>query len=324
MIVLPFQTVINRNIFVNNIEPGELMIALKELTLADKPEFDRLLAGLQAEISDLTFTNLFMWQYSYGIHAFYEAALDYWILLAKPSNWPPFFLPAVGDWSDSLKLTQALKKMDDLARTENFDLVLRRVPRRLAEALQRIDSSLIYHEDRNTFDYLYRSQDLIELAGRRYHSKRNFLSRFQRQYNWEYQQITPENVRECLELKTEWFNLKRIDQDLTSEEQAMALVLDNFERLGVGGGLIKVDGIIQAIAVGEKLTENTAVIHIEKANTEFEGIYAAINQLFANNQWRDLEFINREEDMGFEGLRKAKLSYHPVKLIEKYSVSRNR
>lgn len=302
--------------------PLKEMQTIKELNLTDKPSIDRILANLQPEVSDLTFTNIFMWQYSYGLRVFYDETLDYWFLLAKPSRWRPFFLPLIGDWSDEDKLRKALRIMDNLMKEENSDLLLRRIPWRLGEAFRRIDPCLILKEERNTFDYLYRSRDLISLAGRKYHSKRNHLSQFQRKYRWEYLRITTEIIKECTKLETEWLNLKTFETAPNSEELAIALVLNNFNTLGVVGGVIKVEGEIQALAVGERLNEKTAVIHIEKANTNFEGIYATINQQFAADQWGNFELINREEDMGIEGLRKAKLSYHPTELIEKFSVSR--
>lgn len=133
--------------------------------------------------------------------------------------------------------------------------------------------------------------------------------------------MTPEIAKECLDLDSTWFDVR--NPEPCSENEAMAIVLNNFEPLGVVGGVLKVDGIIQAITVGEKLNRNIAVIHIEKANIEYDGAYAAINHEFAAREWAKVEFINREEDMGIEGLRKAKLSYYPVKLVEKYTVAVN-
>ena len=125
-------------------------------------------------------------------------------------------------------------------------------------------------------------------------------------------------VKACLNLETAWFNLKIPEPN--NEESAMITILENFEYLGLSGAVIKVDGIIQAVTVGERLNWNTAVINLEKANTDIEGIYAIVNQQFAANQWAELEFINREEDMGIEGLKKAKLSYYPIRMVEKYTV----
>jgi uncharacterized protein len=296
-----------------------------QLYLADKPGFDRILSFLQPEVSDLTFTNLFMWQHSYGLKPIYAPEPDFWLLFAKPpAKCRPFFLPPVGDWSDSGKLIMALDLMDKLAETGGYKLWLRRIPGQLVQAFQKIDSSLIFQEDRRTFDYVYRAGDLIKLEGRKYHGKRNHLHQFDRKYSWEYQRIDQAALEECLTLDAEWFNIKdALHRNGSDEGKAMAMVLNNYNTLKVSGGVIRVDGKIQAIAAGERLRADMAVIHIEKANTDYEGIYAAINQQFAADFGAGFQFINREEDMGIEGLRKAKQSYYPVGMIEKYSGERN-
>lgn len=298
-----------------------MMLAYRKISLDDKPSFDRILNILQPETSDLTFTNLVMWQCSYGLLVSYVESLDYWILLAKPPHpkWRPFFLPPVGDWNNLDALKEVYRIMKETAVANNFEFQLRRSPQRLVSAFRQIDSSLNTKLEKNSSDYLYSSKDLIDLAGRKYHSKRNHLNKFLRQYNWEYQQMTREVTEECLNLATSWFDVR--NPEPCSENEAMVNVLRNFEFLGVTGGVIKVDGVIQGIAVGERLNRNTAVIHIEKANTEIDGAYAAINHEFTAREWRELEFINREEDMGIEGLRKAKRSYYPVRMVEKFTVA---
>lgn len=298
------------------------MLKMIELSLQDKPCFDRILEQMQSETSDLTFTNLFMWKHNYGLSFYYDPELDYLILLAKPPlpKWKPFFLPPIGDWSNREKLSQLLRVMEKVADAETMELRIRRAPQRLLEAVQQIDPIFAFKEEHYTYDYIYRSVDLIQLAGRKYHSKRNHVNQFLRKYHSEFQAMTPEIAQECLNLETEWFNISRKRELLSDEEWAMATVFQNFEALNLKGGIIRVEGQIQALSVGEKLNRRMAVIHIEKANTEFDGIYAAINQQFAQEFWAEFEFINREEDMGLEGLRKAKLSYHPERLIEKYSI----
>ena len=301
------------------------MGSFRELELSDKPSFDRILALAQPETSDLTFTNLFMWKHNYGLKVSYLEDLDYWLLLAVPPvpKWKPFFLAPIGDWNNLEKLSVVLQRMIEVSRLNRSEMRIRRIPKQLVEAWQEIDPKLIVKEERYTFDYLYRSEDLINLAGRKLHSKRNHWNQFQRKYSWEYQALTPELAVECLQLRMPWFDLSgALGQDGTDEEKAMVTVLSNFEVLGLSGGLIRVDGWIQALAVGEQLNANTAVTHIEKANTEFDGVYIAINQQFTAHRWSEIELINREEDMGIEGLRKSKLSYQPFKLVEKYCLSK--
>ncbi len=297
------------------------MLPFRKINLEDKPSFDRILNVLQPETSDLTFTNLLMWQCNYGLIASYLNDLEYWILMAKPPHpkWKPFFLPPVGDWGNRAALKEAYRLMEETAAVEKFDLQLRRVPEPLVTALRQINPELSAKLEKNTSDYLYTSEDLINLAGRKYHSKRNHLNKFLRQYYWEYQSMTPEIAKECLNLESAWFDIR--NPEPCSENEAMAIILNNFESLGVVGGIITVDGVIQAITVGERLNRNIAVIHIEKANIEYDGAYAAINHEFAAREWDKVELINREEDMGIEGLRKAKLSYYPVRMVEKFTVS---
>ncbi|MCL6590790.1 MAG: phosphatidylglycerol lysyltransferase domain-containing protein [Firmicutes bacterium] len=295
------------------------------LGLENRDSFRRLQSLLKTEISDLTFTNLFMWQLSFGLRPSYLEAVDYWLLLAQPPRYAPFFLPPLGDWSDLDRLKKALEKMDEIAAHGQWEFLMKRAPRRLALALRQIDPSLQLKEDRRTFDYIYRSGDLITLSGRKYHSKRNHISQFRRKYtSWEYRRIDAEVLAEILALNVDWFYIREDgDREQTDEEQAMTLVMKNFKALDVVGGVIMIDGRIQAIAVGEPLNQDTAVIHIEKANTDFEGIYAVINQQFTADYFKDFQFINREEDLGLEGLRKAKLSYHPAFLVEKFKISRS-
>ncbi len=310
----------------NNGEAGLDLRIETRLDLTNKPSFDSILRGLQPEISDLTFTNLFIWQHSYGLRPIYLPDLNYWLLLATPPNkkWRQFFLPPAGDWSNLPKLSKALELMDKISETEGSKLWLRRIPVRLVQALQEIDPGLVFIEDRRTFDYIYRSRDLIRLEGRKYHAKRNHLHQFERKYDWEYQRIDRTALEECLALDAEWFNIKdAFSRKCSDEEKAMAMVMNNYEKLGVNGGVIRVDGKIQAIAVGERLKDDTAVIHIEKANIDYDGIYAVINRQFAADFGANFLFINREEDLGIEGLRKAKLSYQPVRMIEKFSGERN-
>lgn len=299
------------------------MLAFRKIVLQDKPCFDRIFDIMQPEISDLTFTNLLMWQCHYGLLVSYLEDLDYWLLMAKPSHpkWRPFFLPPVGDWKNRDALKKVYHLMEETALAEKFTFQLRRVPDPLANELCRINPKLSTKLEKNTLDYLYATSDLINLAGRKYHSKRNHLNKFLRQYNWEYQTMTPEIVAECLNLETAWFDVR--NPKPCTENEAMAIVLKNFEYLGVAGGVIRVDGVIQALTVGERLNRNTAVIHIEKANTDYDGAYTAINHEFAAREWSDLEFINREEDMGIPGLRKAKQSYYPVRMVEKFTVAVN-
>lgn len=297
------------------------MIKFRDIELEDKADFDKVLAQIQPEISDFTFTNFYMWRESYGLTVSFDPDLECWFLQAKPKKWKPFFFTPLCDWSDFSKIQAAFEKLQTYAETEEIQLFFRRVPETAKDLLLKVDPDLHIREDRNTFDYVYQVEDLTNLSGRKYHAKRNHLNQFLRKYQWDYQVITPEILKEILDLEETWFNI-RLDQkpNITAENIAMAKVMNQYFQLGVTGGVIRVDRKIQAISVGEKLNRNCAVIHIEKANTDFSGIYPAINQQFLLNHWQEMQLINREEDMGLEGLRKAKLSYYPSLLATKYNL----
>ena len=178
--------------------------------------------------------------------------------------------------------------------------------------------------DRNNSDYVYLAQDLINLSGRKYHGKKNHLNQFYKDYpTAEYLPITAENIPQCRDVLNNWYDLHRAenpeDEFLCYEQAAIHEIFDNFDYFKLKGGAILLGGKIVAFTFGEKLNSDTAVIHVEKADPTIRGAYTAINQNFIANEWADMTYINREEDMGLEGLRQAKESYRPVKMIDKFS-----
>ena len=181
-------------------------------------------------------------------------------------------------------------------------------------------------EERDNFDYVYLAQDLINLSGRKFHGKKNHLNAFQKEYpNAQYVPITKEIIPKCREELNIWAKVhKRENPDdpfICYEQAAIHEIFDHFDRFNLKGGAILLDGKVVAFTFGEKLNSDTAVIHVEKADSSIRGIYAAINQKFVETEWADMIYINREEDMGLEGLRKAKESYRPVKMIEKFNAT---
>ena len=174
--------------------------------------------------------------------------------------------------------------------------------------------------DRDYADYLYLRTDLAALAGKKFQSKRNHVNKFKRTYNYEYTPITPDRIQECMDLETEWCKANNCDQHegTGNERRALVYALHNFEELGLTGGILHVDGKIAAFTFGMPINQDTFGIHVEKADTSIDGAYAMINYEFANHISEQYVYLNREEDLGIEGLRKAKLSYQPAIILEKY------
>ncbi len=176
--------------------------------------------------------------------------------------------------------------------------------------------------DRDNFDYIYLASDLGALPGSKYHSKRNHIEQFTSTYSYTYSELEDRHIPACLELCQEWIKSKNGTMPyLKDEYDAIKLALENKSTLEVSGCVIEIQGKVQAFSIGEQIRDDMAVIHFEKANTQIKGLYAAINKLFVQNRWSHLTYINREEDMGYEGLRKSKSSYYPAKLLEKYTLT---
>jgi hypothetical protein len=180
-----------------------------------------------------------------------------------------------------------------------------------------------YKLNRSVSDYIYTSEKLIHLKGKKLQSKRNHINRFKRENDWKYYSLTgnPSLVEECKNMLDRWMEVNREEKDpsLVYDDCATTLMLDHFDCLDLKGGLICVDGRIAAFSIGEPLTEDTFVVHVEKAFTSVHGAYTIINQQFIENEASGFRYVNREEDMGIENLCQAKMSYHPDILLEKYN-----
>lgn len=169
-------------------------------------------------------------------------------------------------------------------------------------------------------DYVYNSDDLINLAGRKYHSKRNHIARFEGNNEWAYEDLTGDNLLECQQMFLQWYKESADggDKSYREEFEAISDAFVYYDELGLEGGLIRSGGKVIAFTMGEKLTHDTYVLHFEKAYADIQGAFAMINREYAAQKLSGYRYINREDDMDMEGLRRAKRSYHPAFLVEKY------
>lgn len=174
--------------------------------------------------------------------------------------------------------------------------------------------------DRDGMDYVYNSEDLINLKGKKYQPKRNHISFFEKTYNWVYESMTKENIADCVEMSENWlYQSSHEDKsDLENELKIIKRVAENFDELDYVGGLIRIDGEVIAYSMGEEITEEMFCVHFEKAYPGIRGAYPIINREFVKNELSSYKYINREDDVGSENLRKAKLSYQPVTLLDEY------
>jgi len=289
------------------------MTEFKPIEFQDKPLFDEFLAKDPPQVSELTFTNLFVWRHHY------RPAWVEWngciLIVFHPQKGQVYGLCPFGPGD----------------KKRCLDLLCREIAKETDEVrICRVGEEFVKNHvdpaeyevapDRDNSDYVYLAEDLIRLSGNKYHRKKNHLNQFIKNHEFEYRPLDAELVQRVLGMQEAWCRIREcvLKPDLLAEDFAVHEALTHFGELGYQGGAILIDSVVVAFSLGEPLNRDTAVIHIEKANPDFLGLYAAINQLFCLKAWSNVTYINREQDMGVEGLRKAKESYYPHHMVNKY------
>ncbi|NLX70809.1 MAG: DUF2156 domain-containing protein [Clostridiales bacterium] len=291
-------------------------IDFKEIELSDKPVIDHYLSMGHYENSEFSFSNMFIWRYAFNLR--FTVIDDFLCVIGRLGDSFHFIFPPLG--KDDGPLDQVFHKVMEYYKAQGFPIIVKCVTNPMRKLIdEAMPGFFRYERDRNNDDYIYRTYDLVNLEGRKYHRKRNHINKFLKNYEYTYENIDDSNIEECIKAEIEWMEGKEITQSLQDEKIAIMEALNNFHKLGLKGGALRIDGKIQAFSIGDLLNPEMALIHFEKANTDYHGSYAMINQQFAKNCWEHIPYINREEDMGIPGLRKAKMSYYPVKMIEKYT-----
>jgi hypothetical protein len=293
------------------------MTDFKPIEIKDKPLFDEFLRKDPPQVSELTFTNLFIWR------RHYQPAWVEWngciLIVVHPQKGPAYGLCPFGPGDKK----SALDVLSQEIAKQTTDVRICRVGEEfVTNQVDPGEYDIVL--DRDNSDYIYLAEDLIRLSGNRYHRKKNHLNQFVKNRVFEYRGLDSELVKRVLGMQEAWCRIRECvdNPDLLAEDFAVREALTHFEELGYEGGIILIDSVVEAFSLGEPLNQDTAVIHIEKANPDILGLYAAINQLFCLNAWSKVTYINREQDMGVEGLRKAKESYYPHHMVNKYTLIR--
>lgn len=288
-----------------NLDAMELMI----------PYFEKV----SYEACEYNFTTLYMWEHLYN---------------TRYCNHENFLLVIV-DHGDKFAIQpicekehyeEALQFIADYFNRNNADFEFRGVTKEFIDYLEeKHPGEYEYIPNRDIFDYVYDAEKLRKLSGRKYHSKKNHYNGFLKAYEgrFEYRRLSKEDYFIAMEVLEKWANNASEEgkADMAEEKVAIEKVMKNLDKMPhVKAGGIFVDGVLEAFTFGELLNPNMALIHIEKANSEIRGLFNAINKIFLENEFPEVEFVNREEDLGIEGLRKAKLSYNPIKMVEKFTV----
>lgn len=292
------------------------MLEFKEVELSDRDVIIKYLEKADYKGSEYSFGNNFIWQCANKIEF---TLLDGFYCLK--SNWKSSDIYTFPAGKGDIKSVIEKLMADSFEKEKKFKL--RGITKENVTLLEEIfPEKFEFIENRDEFDYIYSAEKLINLPGKKMHSKRNHIARF-KENNWTYENINENNLNECVQMSRDWCKkyFCNEDQSLVHEKCAIKKAFENFFVLDFKGGVLKIDGEVVAFTIGEKLSSDTFIVHIEKAYHEIQGAYPMINQQFVINNCKEFVYVNREEDLGEEGLRKAKLSYKPEILLEKYTAT---
>ena len=265
----------------------------KPLTIEDKDLIEFIFSKNNILISEYTFTNLFAWSQSRNV--IYDNYKNGLIFIAKYEN-DRYFLPPIG-YDNIVKITNELKEYG----TKNEINHIKRIKESDAAILINENFNLI--EDRNNFDYLYDSNEMGLLNGKKYSSKRNLYLNFINDYDFEFVEYEKRFENRCLEISKKWIESKNLnDKSLFNEYKAINFLIENYSLLSAKGYVLLINGRVEGFVFGEKLNDDTNVVHFEKANSDFRGIYQAINKLYIEKEvLGKYKFLNREQDLGSWG-----------------------
>ncbi len=288
----------------------------KRLTLADRETLNAYYYANKCRGCDCTFADIFCWRDMFSTQwteceGFLVVKFHY-----KSEDRNYYMMPLAMD--PEADFTPILPLLVEDAAQDGTPMWLTGLNRRGEELVKKaMPGEFMFDTDRSDQDYIYLAEDLRNLRGEKYASKRNHIHRFTSAYQYEYRPLTRDYFTECMRLENEWCRRRggRSDE-LEMEHGAMRIAFDNFEELGLVGGTLWCEGRLIAFTYGSAVCDEVFCTHVEKADTDYEGAFTMINKLFAEHLPSGFKYINREEDMGIEGLRRAKMSYHPVELCE--------
>lgn len=292
------------------------MLELRELDLKDREWIQDILKKCGYMSCEYSFGNHFIWKNAYNIKV--ARLNDYYTAMFSYNDGSISFLyPAgIGD------IKPIIQEIMDYCNDNSLALKLNGLTEDRMEELKNLfPGKFKITPERDLADYIYKSENLINLGGKKYHGKRNHIKRF-KENDWSFEPITKDNIKECMIMNSKWCVQNNCGDDEAKRQECCAVKrsFKYFDELGFFGGLLRVDAEVVAFTIGEKLNDNTVVVHIEKAFSDIQGAYPTINREFVAQMASEYEFVNREEDMGIEGLRKAKLSYQPEIILTKCSV----
>lgn len=296
------------------------MLNFEKLTIDNLKKWKNLIYGLDCN-SESSIVNMYLWEHYYESLFCIDEGILYGIYTNKKTGNKEAFMP-YGTNRCSEKVIDKLISFLKNDTPQSIPVINFATEDFLNYILDSGRYNINYCELPNSFDYVYNVRDLIDLKGKKYHSKKNHYNSFAKKYDFNYVRYENSLYEKCME-----FCNNVIDEQIHSSQEAkkyelqsIKKALDNYDDLEIICSLLTIDDKIIALSVGEVLNDDYALIHIEKASYEYRTAYSVINRLMLQNEFGHMKFVNREEDLGIEGLRKAKESYHPCKYIKKYRI----
>lgn len=300
-----------------------MKIEWKKIELEDRPVIESYYEYEQSNCCEFSFANNYLWSPFY--HTDYAIIKEMLVFRTQYDEQISLGFPLAKDEKSENNLKEVLEILEDYLQKENQKFRMYFVTeKKYAQAEEIFPGRYQAEFNRDEADYIYEVEKMISLAGKKLHGKRNHINKFKTTYpDWSYETLTVENKQECLEMAEEW-KKRNLCSEKGGKHREFCVTrraILEFEKLGLKGGILRAGGKIVAFTLGEKLNKDMFVVHIEKAFADVQGAYPMINQQFLMNEAVSYKYVNREEDTGSEGLRKAKLSYYPVFLQEKGSIT---
>ncbi|MHC6180863.1 DUF2156 domain-containing protein [Clostridium sp. JNZ X4-2] len=298
------------------------MMNFKKITLEDKELFQKYICPYKFLSCEYSFTTLYIWRDACDVqYEIYKGAL---IVKKKDFQGNYHFMQPLGYKAENLK--DILEYLSKYKKENGMKYIFKDLEEDFIKKIRTLgieEQGMCIKEDRDNFDYLYEAEKLIKLSGKKFHGKKNHYNSFVKKYDYEVKEIKGEEViNGVIKAAEKWCSENNNnDKMIYYETVAVKDIVQNIDKFNLKGIAVYVNHEVVAFSLGEKLNDKLAVIHVEKGDVNYKGVYSFINKVFIDKCFSDVKIINREQDLGIEGLRKAKLSYNPFKLEKKFIIS---
>lgn len=292
----------------------------KDIDINTKPIFDKYARLYDLCTGDMSFSSMLAWSFVYNFR--YAESNGYLCIISSSPGIGPFALSPIGPY-EKQSFQKAVNFLKAYFSRNGWELRFSLVPEKDAERFRELEGmNAFFSSNRAYSDYIYLADDFRTLPGKKYEDKRRQINWFKKHFRYEYVPLDKSMKEECLAVFDEWCSGRDCSNCYPGcERETVVTLIDHMDVLGCKGALVRVEGQPKAFIVTEALKRDVIVSHLEKADRNIKGLFAYLNQEHYIREYPGFKYINLEEDMGIEGLRKSKLSYHPVRLVDKYEIT---